>query len=141
MMSDIGRPCSGREPHSTRFKDHLLHHLPEWTDFAQGRGVFISHKVMVGTVLAQTYHSSYIDQDEALLLIRAAMALRKRILKKQEPLRGSFSYDCLSSPVEETVLSGYKGKDRMNSFPTVDIQHSEVCNILRQHRNPPQQES
>ena len=54
MMSDIGRPCSGREPHSTRFKDHLLHHLPEWTEFAQGTDVFISHKVMVGTVLAQT---------------------------------------------------------------------------------------
>jgi hypothetical protein len=60
---------------------------------------------MVGTVLAQTYHFSYIDQDEALLLIRAAMALRKRILKKQELFSGSFSPDCLSSPVEETVLS------------------------------------
>ena len=33
------------------------------------------------------------------------MALRKRILKKQEPIIGSFSPDCLSSPVEETVLS------------------------------------
>ena len=105
MMSDIGRPCSGREPHSTRFKDHLLRHLPEWTEFAQGRDVFISHKVMVGTVLAQTHQSSHIDQDEALLLIRAAMALRKRTLKKQEPFSGSFSPDCLSSPVEETVLS------------------------------------
>ena len=81
---------------------------------------------MVGTVLAQTYHSSHIDRDEALLLIRAAMALRKRILKTQEPFSGSFSLDCISSPVEEAVLSGYYGKDRMNSFPTIDIQHSEV---------------
>ena len=105
MMSDIGRPCSSRKPHSTRFKDHLLHHLAEWTEFAQGTDVFVSHKVMVGTVLAQTYHSSHIDQDEALLLIRAAMALRKRILKKQELFSGSFSPGCLSSPVEETVLS------------------------------------
>ena len=72
MVSDIGRPCSGREPYSTRFKDHLLHHLPEWTEFAQGTDVFVSHNVMVGTLLAQTYHSSHIDQDEALLLIRAA---------------------------------------------------------------------
>ena len=33
------------------------------------------------------------------------MTLRKKIIKKQEPLSGSFSPDCLSSPVEETVLS------------------------------------
>jgi hypothetical protein len=63
MMSDRGCPCSGREPHSARFKDHLLHHLPEWTEFAQGTDVFVSHKVIVGTVLAQTYHSSHIDQN------------------------------------------------------------------------------
>ena len=59
----------------------------------------------MGAVLAQTYHSSQIDQDEALVLIRAAMVLRKRILVKQEPFNGSFSSDCLSSPVEETVLN------------------------------------
>jgi len=105
MMSDMGRPCSGREPHATRFKDHLLHNLPEWAELAEGRDVFISHKSTVGAVLAHTYHSSQIDQDEALLLIRAAMALRKRILLKQDTFNGSFSPNCLSSPVEETVLS------------------------------------
>lgn len=33
MMPDIGSPCSGREQHATRLKDHILHHLPEWNEF------------------------------------------------------------------------------------------------------------
>ena len=105
MMSEMGRPCSGREPHATRFKDNMLHHLPDWAEFSQGRDIFISHKATVGTVLAQTYHSAIIDQDEALLLVRAAMAIRKRILVKYAPFNGSFSPYCLSEPVDETVLS------------------------------------
>lgn len=105
MMSDLGHPCSGREPHATRFKDHLLEHLPEWASYAQGRDVFISHKAKVGAVLEQSYHSSQIDQDEAVLVIHAAMVLRKRILQKQEPFNGSFSPQCLRSPIEETLLS------------------------------------
>ncbi len=104
MMSDIGLPCSDRDPHSTRFKRSILEYLPGWAEFSQGREIFISHKSKVGAVLAQTYQSSKIDQDEAFLLIRGAMALRKRILEKQVPFNGSFSPHCLSSAVHETVL-------------------------------------
>lgn len=67
--------------------------------------VFISHKVMVGAVLTQTFYSSQIDQDEDLLLIWSAMALIKRNLMKQDPFNSSFSLRSLISPVEETVLS------------------------------------
>ena len=105
MMSEMGGPCSGREPHATRFKGNMLHHLPDWAEFSQGRDIFISHKATVGTVLAQTYHSAIIDQDEVLLLVRAAMAIRKRILVKYAPFNGSFSPYCLSEPLDETVLS------------------------------------
>ena len=105
MMSEMGRPCSGREPHATRFKDNMLHHLPDWAEFSQGRDIFISHKAMVGTVLAQTYHSTNINQDEALLLVRTAMAIRKRILVKHAPFNGSFSPHCLTEPVNKPVLS------------------------------------
>ena len=105
MMSEMGGPCSGREPHATRYKGNMLHHLPDWAEFSQGRDIFISHKATVGTVLAQTYHSAIIDHDEALFLVRAAMAIRKRILVKYAPFNGSFSPYCLSEPLDETVLS------------------------------------
>ena len=105
MMSDLGRPCSGREPHATRFKEHMLLHLPDWDTFNQGRDVYLSHRETVGNVLAEAYKSSQIDQDEALLLIRAAIFLRKCILTKQDTFKGSFSANCLTSPVDEAVLS------------------------------------
>ena len=96
---------SGRKLHATRFKDNMLYHLPEWAKFSQGRDIFISHKATVGTVLAETYHAANIDQDEALLLVRAAMAIRKCILAKHAPFNGSFSPHCLTEPVDEKVLS------------------------------------
>ena len=44
-MSDQGNPCKDRkEPHATRFKDHLLSLLPEF---------YISHKVTVADKLAK----------------------------------------------------------------------------------------
>ena len=45
------------------------------------------------------------DQDDALLLIHAAMMLRKRCLLKQEEFNGSFSPDCLTGPVPEELRS------------------------------------
>ena len=37
LMSDQGCPCRDKkEPHSTRFKDHLLKLLPEWAQFSKG---------------------------------------------------------------------------------------------------------
>lgn len=49
LMSDQGHPCRDKkEPHSTRFKDHLLNFLPEWADFSKGnkgrKDIYISHK-------------------------------------------------------------------------------------------------
>jgi hypothetical protein len=49
----------------------MLHNLAEWVEFAQGSDVFISHKATVGAGLGYTYHCSHINEDEALLLIRA----------------------------------------------------------------------
>ena len=56
-MSDHGNPCRDRkEPHATRFKDHLLSLLPEWSEFSRenkGRkDIYISHKVTVADELA-----------------------------------------------------------------------------------------
>jgi hypothetical protein len=36
LMSDQGHPCRDKkEPHLTRFKDHLLNFLPEWAGFSK----------------------------------------------------------------------------------------------------------
>ena len=56
LMSEQGNPCKDRkEPHATRFKDHLLSLLPEWSEFSRetkGRkDIYISHKVTVADKL------------------------------------------------------------------------------------------
>ena len=44
LMEEQGNPCrSTREPHSTRFKYHLLSLLPEWAEFAQGKEIYNSN--------------------------------------------------------------------------------------------------
>ena len=58
LMSDQGNPCKDRkEPHATRFKDHFLRLLPEWSEFSRenkGRkDIYISHKVTVADELAK----------------------------------------------------------------------------------------
>lgn len=105
LMEEQGSPCHHtREPHSTRFKEHLLNLLPEWAEFAQGKEIYISNKTKVADLLAKA-HDSQIGQDDALLLMRAAVLLRKLCLQKQEPFNGQFSPDCLTSSVPEELRS------------------------------------
>ena len=60
LMSDQGRPCSDKqEPHSTRFKAHILALLPEWVEVSKShkgrKDVYISHKEKVVDELARTH--------------------------------------------------------------------------------------
>ena len=52
LLSDQDRPCEKKEPHSTRFKDHLLKLLPECAEFSKGNEgrieIYLSHKCKVG---------------------------------------------------------------------------------------------
>ena len=58
---------------------------------------------MVGKVLAEA-DKNQLGQDDALLLMRAAVILRKCCLQKQEPFTGSFPSD-LTSPVSGHLRS------------------------------------
>ena len=60
LMSDQGNPCKDRkEPHASRFKDHLLSLLPEWSEFSgenKGRkDIYISHEATVADELAKKH--------------------------------------------------------------------------------------
>ena len=82
LMEEQGSPChDSREPHSTRFKEHVLNLLPEWSEYSQGKEIFISNKSKVADLLAKA-HDSQIGQGDALLLMRAAVILRKCCLHK-----------------------------------------------------------
>ena len=105
LMEEQGSPCHDtREPNSTRFKEHLLNLLPEWAEFSQGKEIYISNKTKVADLLAKA-HDSQIGQDDALLLMRAAVILRKHCLQKVEPFNGSFSPGCLTASVPEELRS------------------------------------
>ena len=97
-LKELGHPCPNINP--TWFKDHLLNNLPAgWHSFTKGWDVFLSHSNTVGKALAQTCEQSEINQDDALLLMKAAAVLRKHILVKQDPFTGSFPPNCLTGPV------------------------------------------
>ena len=87
LMSDQANPCKSRkEPHATRFKDHLLSLLPEWSEFSRenkGRkDIYISHKVTIADELAKN-HTFQSCQAEALILMLAAVIIHKLCLESQ----------------------------------------------------------
>ena len=97
LMHEQGTPCLDvREPHSTKFKEYLLKLLPGWSEFSQGNEVYISSNEKVGKVVAEA-HNTQLGQDDALLLMQAAVILRKCCLQRQEPFSGSFPSDSLTS--------------------------------------------
>ena len=107
LMSDKGRPLRDkREPHSTRFKDHLLHLLPEWDEFSKGnegrKDIFLSHKFKVAEELAKTYKSQ-IGQEDALIFMRAAVMMHKLCLQSQKLFDGSFPPNYFTACVNEEM--------------------------------------
>ena len=107
LMVEQGSPChDNREPHGTRFKEHLLNLLLGWTE---GKEIFISINSKVADLLVKAHHSQ-IGQDKALLLMRAAVILRKCCLLKQEPFDVSFPQDCLTTPVPYTNHPNHRSK-------------------------------
>ena len=96
-MEEQGTPCSDtQEQHATQFREYLLKLLPEWTEFSKGKEVYIPSNQKVGDLQAEA-HKSQIGQDDALLVMCAAVVLRKCCLQRQEPFTGSFASDSLTS--------------------------------------------
>ena len=134
-----------KEPHSTRYKDHLLDLLPEWPEFSKGnegrKDIYISHKLKVVDELAKTYRSQ-IGQEDALMFMRAAVMMHKFCLQSQEPFDGSFPLNCLLAPVNEemsffnVVLRGpsaLRGREKIGGDANLDAREKITCNILTAH--------
>ena len=81
-----------KKPHTTRFKDHLLKFLPEWAEFSKGnkgrKYIYISHKVNVAVELVRKY-TTHNGQEDALILMQAAVMMHSICLQSQEPFDGS----------------------------------------------------
>lgn len=82
--------------------------------------MYVSSRQIVGSILAED-HKNQLDQDAALLLMRAAVTLRKGCLQRQEPFTGSFATDSLTSPVPGL----------MRSFLNIRLQGSSI--LCEQH--------
>ena len=143
LMRDLGHPCQDKkEPHSTRFKDHLLKLLPEWSEFSQGdkgrRDIYLSHKSKVADELAKTYVTQ-MCQEDALLLMRAAIMMHKFCLESQEPFDGSFPSNSLTAPVNRemriffnVVLRGPSAlhvPEKRGGDSNLDVREKIACNI------------
>ena len=58
LMEGQGTPCQySKEPHTTRFKEHLLSLLSEWDEFSQGKEIYLSNKMKVADLVAKAHDS------------------------------------------------------------------------------------
>ena len=105
-LEDMGRPCVEEwQPHMTRFKDHLLELLPDWSSHKQGKNTFLSHKDTVSSSVAKAAMDAEIGDDEARKIVEVGLLMRKYILMTQGPFHGQFSSKCLSEPVATPLLT------------------------------------
>ena len=95
----------GSYVHPTRFKERLLMKLgPDWSDYTEGRDIYISHKETVGAALAQASRI-HVSDDEAQKIVEVGLILRQHILQEQKHFNGSFDPSCLSEPVSKPLLT------------------------------------
>lgn len=91
--------------HQKRFKEHLLMKLgPDWSEYSEGRDIYISHKKTVGAALAHTADLE-VTEDGATKIIEVGLMLRRHILLQQMPFNGSFNSCSLSEPVAKPLLA------------------------------------
>jgi len=74
----------GSYVHPTRFKEHLLQKQgPDWSDYTEGRDIYISHKKTVGAALALASRI-HVSDDEAQKIAEVVIMLRQHILQETE---------------------------------------------------------
>jgi hypothetical protein len=109
LLSDQAKTQEGRYLHITRFKCHILEQLgPEWCAINEGKHVYLTHNGNVAKIVAAAHSTQSIDQDDALLIMRAAVLLRNSALQKLEPFNGSFPPTCLTSQVPANIMAFMK---------------------------------
>ena len=92
--------------HQKRFREHLIEKLgSDWSEYAEGRDIYISHKNTVGAALTQSARLQ-VTEDEAKKIVEVGLMLRRYILLPQNPFDGSFISSCpVSEPVPKTLLT------------------------------------
>ena len=65
ILINSGQKCRKNEPHSSRFKDHILEHLPGWQWYTHGCNVMLSHDGTVRSVLADRLNDQ-VNNEEAI---------------------------------------------------------------------------
>ena len=79
-LNQLGSDWIGVYVHQKRFKEHILEKLgPEWSEYSEGRDVYVSHKKIVGAALAQNVNFQ-VSEDEAKKIIDIGIMLRRYIL-------------------------------------------------------------
>ena len=114
-LNQLGSDWIGVYEHQKRFKEHILEKLgPDWSEYSEGRDVYVSHKKIICAALAQNVNLQ-VSEDVAKKIIDVDIILRRYILLQHMPFHGSFNSSCLSVPVAkplltllEVLLRGYK---------------------------------
>ena len=105
-LNQVNSKWVGRNVHATRLKDHLLEKLGDsWQSFKpeNGKNVILSRKDNAAKVLLE--HMNDDSEDEAQKIVEVGLLLRKHILVSQAPFSGTFSPNCLSEPVPNSLLT------------------------------------
>ena len=77
---------------------------PDWSEYSEGRDVYVSHKKIIGAALAQNVNLQ-VSKDEAKKIIDVGIMLRRYILLQLMPFDGSFNSSCPSEPVAKPLLT------------------------------------
>lgn len=139
----LGDKCQDKkDPHSTRFKKHLLNMLPGWSEISKGnagrKDIFICNNSKVADVVEKSY-GSQVGQEDALMFMRAAVMMHKFCLKGQVPFDGSFASNCLTTAVNEEMRSFFNvvlrgpsalhGREKVDGDTHLDGREKIACNI------------
>ena len=122
------------EPNLTRFKDHLLSFLPDWSNHKKGRDVYLVHCSFVTKAVSALIDRER-DGDHHSLVRRLFLKLRDNILSTTVPsFDGYFKpndlYDCIPSDLLLGINTLLQGRDG-NRFTKIPQNTREViaCHV------------
>ena len=77
---------------------------PDWSEYSEGRDVYVSHKKIIGAALAENVNLQ-VSKEETKKIIDVGIILRRYIQLQHMPFDGSFNSSCLSEPVAKPLLT------------------------------------
>ena len=94
---------SEKKANSTRLKNKLLDLVPGLMEAPHGRDVLLSFDKDIGDVLKLV--CKYNDDEDAMVLVKAARLVRKDMFNKQTMFSGTFDKDCQEKSVPEALVT------------------------------------